>query len=245
MTEKLLITDEQRKQWFDENFADIKARIAAACKKAGRDPSEVILLAATKTVPASVINHALENGLEYVGENRVQEFLSKKGELLPVGHRHFIGHLQTNKVKDIIEEVEMIESVDSVHLAEEISRQAIKRGKTMDILIEINIGGEESKSGISPDELHETVEKIATLQGIRVAGLMAIPPICEDKDQISEFFEKMHKLFIDIENKKADNVNILYLSMGMSGDFEEAILHGANIVRIGTALFGQRLYKNK
>lgn len=245
MTEKSLITDEQRIKWFDENFADIKARINAACKKAGRDPSEVILLAATKTVPAGVINHALQNGLSYIGENRVQELLSKKDELLPNGHRHFIGHLQTNKVKDIINEVEMIESVDSVHLAAEISRQAVKHGKTVEILIEINIGGEESKSGISPDELYETVTEIAKLPGIKVSGLMSIPPICDTKEQISEYFEKMRKLFIDIRDKKVDNVNILYLSMGMSGDFEEAILHGANIVRIGTALFGQRIYNNK
>lgn len=244
MTEKSLITDEERMRQFDENYADIKARINAACEKAGRDPSEVILLAATKTVPASVINHALSSGLSYIGENRVQELLSKKDELLPLGHRHFIGHLQTNKVKDIINEVEMIESVDSVHLAAEISRQAVKNGKTVDILIEINIGGEESKSGISPDELYETVDKIAVLPGIRVKGLMAIPPICENNEQISEYFEKMHKLFIDIRDKKADNVDILYLSMGMSGDFEEAILHGANIVRVGTALFGQRIYRN-
>lgn len=243
MTERSL-TDSERIAIFDENFEDIKERINAACKKAGRDPAEVKLLAATKTVPAAVINHAIEKGIDLIGENKVQELVSKEDEVIKTVHKHFIGHLQTNKVKDVVGRVEMIESVDSVKLAREISKVSVKKGIVTDILLEVNIGGEESKSGFSPDEVEEAVTTIAELPGVFIKGLMTIPPICEKNDELSAIFEKMKKLFIDIGSKKADNVNILYLSMGMSGDFEEAILHGADIVRIGTALFGKRNYNN-
>ena len=242
MTEKLSTDELQRIEWFDRNYADIKARIAAACERAGRGTNDVIMLAATKTVPVSVINHAINAGVDYIGENRVQELLSKKDELITAAHRHFIGHLQTNKVKDIINEVEMIESVDSLKLAAEISKQCAKFNKIMEILVDVIIGDEESKSGFQADEVEAAIAKMAEMPNIYVKGLMSIPPICENSQKSRQYFEKLSKLFIDIRGKNMDNVDIVYLSMGMSGDFEEAIECGSNIVRIGTALFGQRNY---
>ncbi len=242
MTEKLSNDEQIRCSWFDDNYADIKKRIENACKRTGRDPKEVIMLAATKTVPTAVINHAIEAGVDYIGENRVQELLSKKDELLPFAHRHFIGHLQTNKVKDIVDEVEMIQSVHSLKLAAEINKLCLKKGKVMDVLVEVNVGNEESKSGFSADEVESAILEMAKMQGIRVKGLMSIPPICEKEQELRQYFAILSKLFIDIKAKKVDNVDIVYLSMGMSGDFEAAIEYGANIVRIGTSLFGPRNY---
>lgn len=242
MTEKLSDEVVEKIRNFDANYADIRSRLSAACKEAGVSTDSVILLAATKTVPAEVINHAMDSGIEYIGENRVQELLSKKKDLKATAHRHFIGHLQTNKVKDIINEVEMIESVHSVKLAAEIEKCAAKAGKTMDVLLEVNIGGEQSKSGFTPDEAENAVAEISKMPHLRVKGLMTIPPVCESTKKQIEYFTKMHKLFIDIRDKNMDNVNILYLSMGMSDDFEPAVKCGANIVRIGTALFGKRNY---
>lgn len=226
---------------FDENYKIIKQNIARAAEKSGRKPEDIMLLAATKTVDISVINHAISAGIDYIGENRVQEFLLKNDGYLPV-HKHFIGHLQTNKVKDIINRVELIHSVDSYRLAEEISKQAIKNNKVMDILIEINIGSEYSKSGFEYENAYAAAEKIAKLEGIKIRGLMAIPPICENSEQNRPYFAKMKKLFIDISDKKIDNSSIDILSMGMSDDYETAISEGANMVRIGTALFGKRNY---
>ncbi len=227
---------------FDENYAFIEKRISEACSAVGKKREDIILLAATKTVPVEVINHSILCGISYIGENRVQEFRSKEEALLPDAHRHFIGHLQTNKVRDIVGRVEMIESVHSVKLAEEISRVSLNKGIVTDILLEVNIGNEESKSGFLTSELLEAVEKISKLKGVKIKGLMSIPPICEKKDEILKFFSQMNKLFIDIGDKKIDNVIMEYLSMGMSGDFYEAILSGSNIIRLGTALFGQRNY---
>ncbi len=224
---------------FDENFKIITQNIARAAERSGRKPQDITLLAATKTVDISVINHAIESGIKYIGENRVQEFLSKFDGYLPV-HKHFIGHLQTNKVKDIINRVELIHSVDSYRLAEEISHQAQKNEKQMDILLEINIGNEQSKSGFAYDEALTAAEKISKLGGIKIRGLMAIPPICENSSQNRPYFAKMRKLFVDIGAKKIDNSSMDILSMGMSDDYEAAIEEGANTVRIGTALFGRR-----
>lgn len=226
---------------FDENYKIIKQNIARAAEKSGRKPEDITLLAATKTVDISVINHAISAGIDYIGENRVQEFLLKNDGYLPV-HKHFIGHLQTNKVKDIINRVELIHSVDSYRLAEEISKQAVKNNKVMDILIEINIGSEYSKSGFEYENAYAAAEKISKLEGIKIRGLMAIPPICENSEQNRPYFAKMKKLFIDIGNKKIDNSSMDILSMGMSDDYETAISEGANMVRIGTALFGKRNY---
>ena len=226
---------------FDENYDTILKNISCAAKKSGREYEDIILLAATKTVDVEVINHAIESGIKYIGENRVQEFLSKYEDYLPV-NRHFIGHLQTNKVKDIIDKVSLIHSVDSYRLAEEISKQAVKRGITVDVLLEINIGDEQSKSGFTYDEAIDAVVRICKLERIKVKGLMAIPPICNEPQQNRTYFAKMKKLFIDIASQKIDNSSMDILSMGMSDDYEVAIEEGATMVRLGTALFGRRNY---
>ncbi len=226
---------------FEENYKTITQNIAVAAEKSGRKYEDITLLAATKTVGTDVINYAIKLGIEFIGENRVQEFLSKYEAYAPV-HKHFIGHLQTNKVKDIIDKVELIHSVDSYRLAQEISKQAVKRGIVVDILLEINIGNEQSKSGFLFDEAVEAVQKIAGFDGVRVKGLMAIPPICETPEQNRVYFAKMKKLFVDIQGKKIDNSSMDILSMGMSDDYEIAISEGANMIRLGTALFGKRNY---
>ncbi len=226
---------------FDENYENIISRINTAAKKSGRSPEDIILLAATKTVDIDTINYAIGKGIKYIGENKVQEFLLKDDSVDGV-HKHFIGHLQTNKVKDIINRVEMIESVDSLKLASEISKQSVKCGKTMDVLIEVNIGGEQSKWGFAPSEISKAVKKIADLPNIYVKGLMAIPPVCENSDENRKYFRQMYKLFIDIRAQKMDNSSMDILSMGMSDDFEVAIEEGANLIRLGTALFGRRNY---
>ena len=206
-------------------------------------PENVTLLAATKTVPAKYINYAATLGLKVIGENRVNELLEKYDEIdkskLDI---QFIGKLQTNKVKYIIDKVSLIHSVDSLRLAEEISRRAISKGLVMPVLVEINIGGEESKGGIAPEEALEFVRSISTLKGIKVQGLMAIPPKCEDNSKNIYFYEKLSKIFIDISTQNVDNVSMRILSAGMSGDWQTAIACGSNMVRIGSGIFGNRIY---
>ena len=236
------MTERSFAECFDENYADILDRASAAAVRSGRRIEDIVLLAATKTVSAENINYAIKKGISYIGENRVQELLSKDDEVDPSAHRHFIGHLQTNKVKDIVDLVEMIESVDSVRLARKISEECQKRGKVMDILLEINIGGEESKSGFTPEGVWEVLDEILMLEGVRVCGIMSIPPVCTDYEKQRLYFTRLYDIFVDISAKKLDNSNRLYLSMGMSSDFDLAIECGANIVRIGTALFGVRDY---
>ncbi len=226
---------------FDQNFNAVISKFNKALLVTGKESKDVILLAATKTVDIDTINYAINKGINYVAENRVQELLAKHDKLLPV-HEHFIGHLQTNKVKDVIERVELIESVDSIKLAKEISKEALKHGKVMDILLEVNIGGEDSKWGFKPQDTLNAVKEIALLDGVRICGLMTIPPICDTDDKARVFFKKMYKLFIDIKDKKIDNSYMNILSMGMSDDFDIAIEEGANLVRVGTALFGKRNY---
>ncbi len=224
---------------FDLNLSTVLKKLDNALEKSGRKREDVILLVAIKTVDAETVNYAVSKGIEYVGENKVQELLSKDDKIVPC-HRHFIGHLQTNKVKDIIDRVEMIESVDSLKLAKVISKEAQKCGKTMEILLEVNIGGEEAKWGFSPDNLAESVREIALLPAIKIKGLMAIPPICENTEEVRKYFSKMKKLFIDISTQNIDNSSMDILSMGMSSDFDIAVEEGANLIRLGTALFGRR-----
>lgn len=225
------------------NYRHINEQIAEAAVKSGRTREDITFLAATKTVDAATINHAISLGLDHIGENRVQELLSKY-EDYDLAHcsLQFIGHLQTNKVRQVVDKVDLIQSVDSLKLAREIAAQSLKRNKTTDILVEVNIGREENKSGVFAENLEELLCQIALLEGVSVKGLMTIPPICENKHKISKYFYNMHKLFIDISAKKLDNVSMGILSMGMSSDFYEAILEGANMVRIGSALFGARIY---
>ena len=227
---------------FNENFSIIEENVSSAARETGRAREDIILLAATKTVSVEVINHAIASGIKYIGENRVQEFLSKEAQLSMDAHRHFIGHLQSNKAKDIVGRVEMIQSVHSVKLAELIGKLSAEKGITTDILLEVNIGREENKSGFLKEELDEAIEKISKINGISLKGMMTIPPICEKNTEIVPFFEEMYKLFIDNRAKKIDTVSMEYLSMGMSSDYAEAIKCGSNMVRVGTSLFGQRIY---
>ena len=233
---------EERKQIFSENYKDILNRIEMAAIKSGRTLKDIKLLAATKTISPEVINFAIESGISLIGENRVQEFLSKEQFLNPNAERHFIGHLQTNKVKDIVGRVSMIHSVHSVKLAKAISDVSQKKNIITDILLEVNIGNEESKSGFSKDEILEKMEEISNFQGISIKGLMAIPPICEKNEKNLGYFKEMYNLFLEIGERKLYNSNMEFLSMGMSDDFDTAVEQGANIVRIGTALFGKRNY---
>ncbi len=226
---------------FSENYKEIKENIEKAALKSGRKASDITLLAATKTVPVEVVNFAIDSGITHIGENRVQEFLSKEEFLRENVHRQFIGHLQTNKVKDIVGRVELIQSVHSIKLAKAISDLSTKKHIKTEILAEINIGKEESKSGFLAEEIFEAYEEISSMPNIIFRGIMAIPPICDESHKNIKYFEEMYKLFIDIRDKNRDN-NIEILSMGMSDDYETAIECGANMVRLGTALFGKRNY---
>lgn len=225
------------------NLAEIESNICDAASSVGKKREDIILLAATKTVSPEIINHAINSGIKYIGENRVQEFLSKEADILPAVCRHFIGHLQTNKAKDIVGRVAMIESVHSLKLANLIGKLSCDLGIETDILLEVNIGKEENKSGFIKEELDEIIPQIAKIDGVNLRGLMTIPPICEKKTEIIPYFEEMYKLFIDNRAKKIDNVSMEYLSMGMSSDYAEAIKCGSNLVRVGTSLFGKRNYK--
>ena len=225
------------------NYKLINERIVAAAQKVGKSREDITFLAATKTVEPEVINHAISLGLDHIGENKVQELLSKYNSYnLENCSLQFIGHLQTNKVRQIVDKVDLIQSVDSVKLANEIAKQSIKLNKTTDILVEVNIGREENKSGVYPENLEELLCEISEIEGISVKGLMTIPPICDNKHKISKYFNNMHNIFIDISSKKLDNISMTILSMGMSADYYEAILEGANMVRIGSSLFGARDY---
>lgn len=236
------IPDEQRIQSTIENYKRIKSNVEETAVKAGRNPKDVRLMCVTKTVEAEYINPVLDMGADLIGENRVQEFLQKKDSLhLDKVEKHLIGHLQTNKVKQIVGEVDFIESVDSLKLAKEISKESDKKDILTDILVEINVGQEASKSGIYLDSLGELIYQIAELPNVKVKGLMTIPPICEEAEARKYFYE-IHKAFVDIKEKNIDNINMDILSMGMSGDYEAAILEGSNIVRVGSAIFGARKY---
>lgn len=226
------------------NYDFINEKIAEAAMKAGKTREDITFLSATKTVESEYINYAISLGLSYIGENKVQELLSKYDQYnLENCSLQFIGHLQSNKVRQIVGKVDLIQSIDSMKLAKEVSKCSLKNNITSDILVEVNIGKEENKSGVMPEMLEELVEEISTLPAVNVKGLMTIPPICEKKDEIRRYFEKMNRLFLDISSKKLDNVSMDILSMGMSSDYYEAILEGANMVRIGSALFGNRIYK--
>ena len=227
---------------FDENYKIIIDKINNAAIRSGRSADDITLLAATKTVEPKVISYAFEQGLQYMGENRVQEFLSKEDELPEKMHKQFIGTLQTNKVKQIVGKVELIQSVDSIKLAREISKQSEKIGITTDVLVEINIGNEITKSGIEVEQLDTIMEELSKINAINVKGLMTLGPLGAENNKKIEIFEKMHKLFVDNRTKNCDNISMDILSMGMSDDYDIAIECGSNMVRVGTALFGRRIY---
>lgn len=226
-----------------ENIRVIRETMAQAAKAAGREPSEVLLCAATKMNDAAAVREAVAAGVDCCGENRVQELTQKLAEGAYTGKPvHFIGHLQTNKVKQVVGEVDLIESVDRMELLECIEKTAAKLGIVQPILLEINIGAEKSKSGFSQEEIWQTVEKMADFPHCRLRGLMAIPPISLHPGDNRRYFAEMRNLFVDISEKKYDNVDMECLSMGMSGDYADAIAEGATMIRVGTAIFGPRNY---
>ena len=226
-----------------ENVALVRRNIAEAALAAGRDPEKIRLVAATKMNDASRVRQAIAAGVEICGENRVQEMLEKQAQGAYEGAElHFIGHLQKNKAKQVVGLAKLIHSVDSTELLTLISRLAEARGLVQDVLLEVNIAGEAAKSGFAPEDVPQALAFASQLLGVRVRGLMAIPPICSFPDQNRPFFLRMRKLFVDNGGKKYDNVFMDFLSMGMSGDYQEAIACGADLVRIGTAVFGPRDY---
>ena len=224
-----------------ENIKILREKVNTACIKAGRNPEEVEIVGVTKTVDINRIKEAVEAGITHIGENRVQEYLEKY-EFFKENNvkADIIGHLQTNKVKYIGETVNMIQSVDSVRLALEISKQAKKYNRTIPVLIEINAAGEESKSGVTFSEAFELVHRVSEIPLVSVKGIMSIPPVFTDEVTARGYFEKLYKIYVDIGNKKIDNIYMDILSMGMSRDYEYAVLEGSNMIRVGTGIFGKR-----
>ena len=233
MSEKLLTDAAAR-------WKEISEDISAAAAAVGRNPDEITLMAVTKTVPPERVNEVIAAGCRLLGENRVQELLEKYEHYDKRAKIHFIGTLQTNKVKYIVDKVDMIESVDSLHLADEIERRCAAIGKTMDILLEVNIADEESKSGFTYDEIPAVIEKISKFNHLKLRGFMTIGRFGAEIEETRGFFQKMRALLVDIRSKKIDNKDISILSMGMSGDYEAAVQEGAAIVRVGRGLFGER-----
>jgi len=225
-----------------QNIIEVEQRIATAAKKSGRKREEILLLAVSKTIDVSRIKQAVNCGLKELGENKVQEILEKYDAMGEDVCWHLIGHLQTNKVKYIIDKVKMIHSVDSIKLAEEINKRAKQSNIIMDILVEVNIADEQSKFGISPKETLSFIKSIAFLDNIRIKGLMTVAPFVDNPEENRDCFRRMKQLLVDINAEKIDNVNMDVLSMGMSNDFEVAIEEGATIVRVGTNIFGKRVY---
>ena len=236
--------DEKRFSDIEQNLAEVKEKIAEAAIKSGRNPDDIQLMAVSKTVESRFINHAISCGVNLIGENKVQEFLLKEPELdLSECKAHLIGHLQSNKVKKIVGKVDVIQSVDSVSLAQEIARRSIQNGIVSKILLEINVGNEESKFGFDLSEVYDRVCEISDIDGVSIQGLMCVAPICSDEKKLRSIFSNMYRSYLDIASKKINNVNMNVLSMGMSGDYCEAILEGANLVRVGSAIFGSRNYR--
>lgn len=227
----------------EENVETVLAEIAAAARAAGREPGEVTLCAATKMNDSQAVRRAIAAGVRVCGENRVQELTAKLADNAYEGAQiHFIGHLQTNKVKQVVGKVDLIQSVCSEHLLAAISREAQKQGICQDILLEVNIGEEAAKSGFAAEDILPLVDRIDSFPNIRLRGLMAIPPISQNPGDNLKFFLKMRQIYVDIRAKKNDNVPVDCLSMGMSGDFTDAVAAGSTMVRIGTAIFGARDY---
>ena len=226
-----------------ENIRRIRAEMEAAALAAGRDPKTVQLCAATKMNDAQAVRAAIAGGVDRCGENRVQELTAKQAEDAYAGAPvDFIGHLQTNKVRQVVGKVDLIQSVDSLRLLEAIAKEAARQGIRQDILLEVNIGGEESKSGFAPGEIPGIVAQFPVWPHLRLRGLMAIPPKSEKSGDNVKFFQEMYNLSVDITAKKSDNVCIDTLSMGMSDDFADAIRYGSTMIRVGTAIFGARMY---
>ena len=226
-----------------ENYRYVLKKVEEACVRSGRDPKDMTLIAVSKTKPIEMIEEAMEAGARVFGENKVQELCDKYEQLPKDLHWHLIGHLQRNKVKYIVDKAELIHSVDSLKLAEEISKEALKKNVEVNILIEVNVAEEESKFGVSVEETPVLVEEIAKLPGIHIQGLMTIAPYTTDPEENRPVFRTLKKLAVDIKKKNIDNVCMDVLSMGMTGDYQVAVEEGATLVRVGTGIFGERNYE--
>lgn len=221
---------------------EVRNRIGDTCKKVNRCPDEVTLIAVSKTKPIEMLQEAYNEGCRNFGENKVQELVDKY-EVMPKDIKwHMIGHLQRNKVKYIVDKVAMIHSVDSLRLAEEISKEALKKNVTVSVLIEVNVAGEETKFGVAPSEVEELLRQVAVLPGIVVKGLMTIAPFVDNQEDNRRYFAALKQLSVDITKKNIDNITMNVLSMGMTGDYTVAIEEGASFVRVGTGIFGERQY---
>lgn len=225
--------------------SEITERISAACIRAGRNPDEVTLIAVSKTMPVEAIREAMACGLKEFGENKPQELRDKQAVIKEPLHWHMIGALQTNKLKYVVGKTVLIHSVDSLHLAEAIDEASEKRGIVSDILLEVNISGEASKHGIAPEKLEELLRELVYFSHIKVRGLMTVAPYTEQAEENRVYFKKMKQLMVDINSKNIDNIAMDVLSMGMTGDFEVAVEEGATLVRVGTGIFGHRVYPHK
>lgn len=225
-----------------ENMKVVQKKIEAACEKSGRSKEEVTLIAVSKTKPVSMLQEAYDTGCRDFGENKVQELVDKYEQLPKDIRWHMIGHLQRNKVKYIVDKVYMIHSVDSLRLAEEISKEAVKKGVTVSILLEVNVAQEETKFGASAQDVAALAEEIAKLPNIVIKGLMTIAPNVQNAEENREVFRKLKQIAVDITQKNIDNINMGELSMGMTGDYEVAVMEGATYVRVGTGIFGERQY---
>ncbi len=228
-----------------DNYNSIRKSIDETCEKCGRDPKEVTLIAVSKTKPLSDIEELAACGVLEFGENYPQELAQKYNEISTPVHFHQIGHLQTNKIKYIIDKVTLIHSVDSLHLAEAIDKEAAKRGIVSDILIEVNFAAEDSKFGLMAEDTDKLVREISSLHNVRIKGLMTIAPFVENPEENRPVFKGMRELLLDIKSKNIDNVDMCLLSMGMTNDYKVAVEEGATHVRVGTAIFGARDYSNR
>lgn len=227
-----------------ENIADVEKEIDKVCKENGRDRSEVTLIAVSKTKPVEMIEEAYNTGCRDFGENKVQELVDKYEQLPKDIRWHMIGHLQRNKVKYIVDKVFLIHSVDSVRLAEEISKEAVKKNVSVNILIEVNVAQETTKFGLTCEEVEQMVREIAKLPNVNIKGLMTIAPIVDNPEENKQYFQKLKKIAVDISAKNIDNVSMDILSMGMTGDYQAAVAEGATYVRVGTGIFGIRERKD-
>ena len=225
-----------------ENLKDVERKICEACKRANRNREDVTLIAVSKTKPVSMLNEVYHEGIRCFGENKVQELMEKYDQLPEDTRWHLIGHLQRNKVKYIVDKVELIHSVDSFRLAETIEQEAMKKNVIANILIEVNVAEEESKFGVKVDEVVPLIQEIAKFPHIRIKGLMTIAPYVENPEENRNVFACLRKLSVDIAEKNIDNVSVEILSMGMTNDYEVAIEEGATMVRVGTGIFGERDY---
>ncbi|MCT4565084.1 MAG: YggS family pyridoxal phosphate-dependent enzyme [Maledivibacter sp.] len=229
----------------DNNINHVLDNIKQACEKSNRNPNEVKLIAVTKTIDAERINEALKTGIDAIGENKVQEIMEKYEKIDRDPQWHLIGHLQTNKVKYIIDKVHLIHSLDSLRLAQELDKRAKNIDRIMDVLIQVNVANDDAKFGIKCNEINEFIRAMASFENIRVQGLMSIVPYASNTEEVRPYFRKMKETFDSLKNSEYDNINMNYLSMGMTNDYVVAIEEGSNMVRVGTGIFGERDYTRK